>query len=79
MLMQQAAPKSAFAMMYARAIPDPKLIRDLLWSFWAAAAAIVLIIIHGTWLKQKHLVLLEWACLLTFSTGNSRCLGLSAV
>jgi hypothetical protein len=71
--MQEAVPKSAFEMMYARANPDTasQLIRACRWLLLAAAAAsIVLIIIHGISLKQNRFVFVEWACFVAFSTGN---------
>jgi hypothetical protein len=70
---EEAVPKSAFEMMYARANPDSvsKLIRACRYLLWAAAAAsIVLIVIHGTSLKQNRFVLVECACFFAFSTGN---------
>jgi hypothetical protein len=70
---EEAVPKSAFEMMYARANPDSvsKLIRACRWLFWAAMfASIALIVIHGTSRAENRFARLEWICFFVFNTGN---------
>jgi hypothetical protein len=59
--------------MYTRGNSDPvaKPIRAFRWLLWAAAiVSVILVVLHGTSLRQNRFALLEWICFTISITGN---------